>query len=225
MQVEVIDPVSDYAELMQQLFDFDAIRALLRSGFRIVFDAMHAVTGPYAKEILENQLGAPEAGSVRNFVPEPDFGGHHPDPNLVHAKALYDLMMSAEWTGFRRGLRRGRRPQPDPRQGNLRDTIGFACTAGGQCPAGARICKGAGRHRPFHADQRRRRPCGGKARHRHVRNTDRLEVLRQSAGCRQGDDLRRGKCRHGVRPCSRKGWVMGGLAVAEHSCQARRKRA
>ncbi len=99
MQVEVIDPVADYAELMQQLFDFDAIRALLRSGFRIVFDAMHAVTGPYAKEILERQLGA-AAGSVRNFVPEPDFGGHHPDPNLVHAKALYDLMMSADAPDF-----------------------------------------------------------------------------------------------------------------------------
>lgn len=99
MQVEVIDPVADYAELMQQLFDFDAIRALLRSGFRIVFDAMHAVTGPYAKEILENQLGA-AAGSVRNFVPEPDFGGHHPDPNLVHAKVLHDLMMSADAPDF-----------------------------------------------------------------------------------------------------------------------------
>lgn len=99
MQVEVIDPVADYSELMQQLFDFNAIRILLRSGFRIVFDAMHAVTGPYAKEILENQLGA-TAGSVRNFVPEPDFGGHHPDPNLVHAKALHDLMMSADAPDF-----------------------------------------------------------------------------------------------------------------------------
>jgi phosphoglucomutase len=99
MAVEVIDPVADYAALMESLFDFEAIRGLFRSGFRIVFDAMHAVTGPYATEILERRLGAP-AGSVRNNVPLPDFGGHHPDPNLVHAKALYDLMMSPEAPDF-----------------------------------------------------------------------------------------------------------------------------
>ena len=72
MTVKVIDPVSDYAELMETLFDFDAIRKMFRSGFRMAFDAMHAVTGPYAKEILENRLGAP-AGTARNFVPLPDF--------------------------------------------------------------------------------------------------------------------------------------------------------
>ena len=93
MEVEVFDPVADYAELMEQLFDFDAIRSHIASGFRISFDAMSAVTGPYAKEILENRLGAPE-GSVLNFAPLEDFGGHHPDPNLVHAKALYDAVMS-----------------------------------------------------------------------------------------------------------------------------------
>ncbi|AQZ53146.1 alpha-D-glucose phosphate-specific phosphoglucomutase [Martelella mediterranea] len=93
MEVEVFDPVADYAELMEQLFDFDAIRSHIASGFRISFDAMSAVTGPYAKEILENRLGAPE-GSVLNFEPLEDFGGHHPDPNLVHAKALYDAVMS-----------------------------------------------------------------------------------------------------------------------------------
>ena len=92
MEVEVFDPVADYAELMEQLFDFDAIRSHIASGFRISFDAMSAVTGPYAKEILENRLGAPE-GSVMNFEPKEDFGGHHPDPNLVHAKALYDAVM------------------------------------------------------------------------------------------------------------------------------------
>jgi phosphoglucomutase len=92
MKVEVIDPVADYAELMETLFDFDAIRKMFKGGFRMAFDAMHAVTGPYAKEILEKRLGAP-AGTARNFVPLPDFGGHHPDPNLVHAKALYDEMM------------------------------------------------------------------------------------------------------------------------------------
>lgn len=93
MVVDVIDPVEDYAELMGTLFDFAAIRDLFAGGFTMRFDAMSAVTGPYAKAILEETLGAP-AGSVINFEPLPDFGGHHPDPNLVHAKDLYDLMMS-----------------------------------------------------------------------------------------------------------------------------------
>ena len=77
---------------METLFDFDAIRAMFAGGFRMRFDAMHAVTGPYANEILEGRLGAP-AGTVVNGTPLPDFGGHHPDPNLVHAKDLYDVMM------------------------------------------------------------------------------------------------------------------------------------
>lgn len=91
--VEIVDPVTDYAELMETLFDFDAIRALFSGGFRMAFDAMHAVTGPYAKEILENRLGAP-AGTARNAVPLEDFGGHHPDPNLVHAHELYEDVMA-----------------------------------------------------------------------------------------------------------------------------------
>ena len=99
MTVEVIDPVADYADLMEALFDFAAIRALFAGGFRMAFDAMHAVTGPYAVEILERRLGAP-AGTARNAVPLEDFGGHHPDPNLVHARELYDLMMSREAPDF-----------------------------------------------------------------------------------------------------------------------------
>ena len=99
MTVEVIDPVADYAELMESLFDFDAIRGLISGGFRIAMDSMGAVTGPYAKEIIEKRLGAP-AGSVRNATPLPDFGGHHPDPNLVHAKELYDDVMSADGPDF-----------------------------------------------------------------------------------------------------------------------------
>ena len=95
MAVEVFDPVADYLELMRSLFDFDALRALFGSGFRLAFDAMHAVTGPYAHAIFEDALGAP-AGTVRNGTPLPDFGGGHPDPNLVHAKDLVALMMAAE---------------------------------------------------------------------------------------------------------------------------------
>lgn len=92
IRVEIIDPVAEYAELMQKLFDFDAIRALFKSGFTMTFDAMSAVTGPYASAIIEGLLGAPK-GTVINGVPLPDFGGHHPDPNLVHAKHLLDLAM------------------------------------------------------------------------------------------------------------------------------------
>lgn len=99
MTVSIVDPVADYAELMESLFDFEAIRAMFKGGFRMSFDAMHAVTGPYAKEILENRLGAPK-GTARNFVPLEDFGGHHPDPNLVHARELYDDVMSASGPDF-----------------------------------------------------------------------------------------------------------------------------
>ncbi|MFT3988825.1 alpha-D-glucose phosphate-specific phosphoglucomutase [Aestuariivirga sp.] len=95
MTVEVIDPVADYAQLMQTLFDFDAIAASFKAGFRMRFDAMHAITGPYATAILEGILGAPK-GTVVNGTPLPDFGGHHPDPNLVYCKDLYDLLMSKE---------------------------------------------------------------------------------------------------------------------------------
>jgi phosphoglucomutase len=92
MAVEVVDPVTDYAELMERLFDFNAIRALFRSGrFRMIFDAMHAVTGPYAHAILENRLGAP-AGTVINGTPLEDFGGGHPDPNLVYAHDLVEQL-------------------------------------------------------------------------------------------------------------------------------------
>ena len=91
MAVEVIDPVADYAELMESLFDFAAIRELFAGDFAICFDAMHAVTGPYAKEIIEGRLGA-AAGSVINGVPLPDFGAGHPDPNLTYAHELVEKM-------------------------------------------------------------------------------------------------------------------------------------
>jgi phosphoglucomutase len=99
MAVEIVDPVALYAELMEELFDFPAIRALFASGFRMRFDAMSAVTGPYAHEILERRLGA-APGTVINGIPLEDFGHHHPDPNLVHAKVLYDEMMGANAPDF-----------------------------------------------------------------------------------------------------------------------------
>jgi phosphoglucomutase len=96
LTVEIVDPVADYADLMQKLFDFTAIRG---AELTMAFDAMNAVTGPYAKEILERRLGFAE-GTVRNGTPLEDFGGHHPDPNLVHAHELYDLMMGADAPDF-----------------------------------------------------------------------------------------------------------------------------
>lgn len=99
LAVEVIDSVDDYAALMETLFDFGAIRQMFAGGFRMSFDAMHAVTGPYALEILERRLGA-QPGTVKNGIPLPDFGGHHPDPNLVHAHELYELMMSPDAPDF-----------------------------------------------------------------------------------------------------------------------------
>ena len=99
MAVTVIDPVADYAELMRELFDFDAIRELFRSGFRMRFDAMHAITGPYATTILEEYLGAPD-GTVINGIPLTDFGKGHPDPNLTYAKELVAEMFSPDAPDF-----------------------------------------------------------------------------------------------------------------------------
>ncbi|VAX10023.1 Phosphoglucomutase [hydrothermal vent metagenome] len=98
--IEIIDTVSNYADFMQHLFDFDSIRALFKSGlFHMVFDAMHAVTGPYAKEILQRQLGA-SSDTLINAEPKEDFGGGHPDPNLLHAKELVDRLFGANAPDF-----------------------------------------------------------------------------------------------------------------------------
>ncbi len=100
MTVQVIDAVIDYAELMRSLFDFEGIRELFAAGkFRMCMDSLHAVTGPYAAEIFEVLLGAP-AGTVRNGVPLADFGGGHPDPNLVYAKGLVDILFGEDAPDF-----------------------------------------------------------------------------------------------------------------------------
>lgn len=99
MEIEVIDPVKDYVEMMEKIFDFAAIKKLFANGFTMVFDAMNAVTGPYARKIFEEILGAKQ-GSVLNYVPLEDFGGLHPDPNLIYAKTLVDLMYSDKAPDF-----------------------------------------------------------------------------------------------------------------------------
>ena len=121
------DAVADYAELMESLFDFPALKAMFADGFRMSFDAMSAVTGPYAHEILENRLGAAE-GTVKNGTPLPDFGNHHPDPNLVHAKALYDEMMGADAPDF------GAASEVDGDRGLIVNTASVAGPGGGGGP-------------------------------------------------------------------------------------------
>ncbi len=100
MEIRVIDPVTDYAALMETIFDFDRIRDLVTApDFSMMIDTMHAITGPYAREIFENRLGA-APGTVINAIPKPDFGGQHPDPNLTHARALAAAMFGPSPPSF-----------------------------------------------------------------------------------------------------------------------------
>ncbi|QDY68503.1 alpha-D-glucose phosphate-specific phosphoglucomutase [Qingshengfaniella alkalisoli] len=99
MQIEIVDPVADYVAMMEEIFDFKSLHDLFKTGFTMRFDAMHAVTGPYAKAIFEDRLGA-QTGSVINATPLPDFGKGHPDPNPIWAKPLVDLVMSSDAPDF-----------------------------------------------------------------------------------------------------------------------------
>lgn len=218
MEIEVVDPVADYADLMRSIFDFDKIRALFADGFRIRFDAMHAVTGPYAKAILEGELGAP-AGSVVNAVPSPDFGGGHPDPNPIWAKDLMDAMFGADAPDF------GAASDGD---GDRNMIVGRDCYVTpsdslavlGQRDAGPGLCRRAEGRGALHADLAGAGPGGREPGPCLLRDADRLEVLRQPARCRQGDALRRGKRRHGLGPCAGKGRALGGAVLAEPAGRA-----
>jgi phosphoglucomutase len=99
MEIEIINSVQDYADMMEDLFDFQAIRTMFASGFTLCFDAMHAITGPYAKEIFIARLGAPD-DSVINGKPLADFGGGHPDPNPIYARELFDKMFHSSSPDF-----------------------------------------------------------------------------------------------------------------------------
>lgn len=99
MEIEIIDSVSDYVEMMQNIFDFESLKQLFKKGFKMKFDAFNAVTGPYAIRIFEEVLGA-EKGSVINSNPLPDFGGKHPDPNMTYATELLAIMNSEDAPDF-----------------------------------------------------------------------------------------------------------------------------
>ena len=149
--VEVFDPVEDYAALMQSLFDFDRISKLLTSGrFRMRFDAMNAVTGPYAHEILERRLGAP-AGTVVGGTPLEDFGGLHPDPSLVNARQLVEAMNAPDGPDFGaasdgdgdRSMALGRNLFVSPS-----DSLGILAANAGLVPAYAKGLVGIARSMP-----------------------------------------------------------------------------
>ena len=187
-EIEVIDPVHDYAELMQELFDFDKIRGLFRTGFRFRFDAMSAVTGPYAARIFVDRLGAPP-DSILNGTPLPDFGGHHPDPNLINAKHLFDLAMSAGGPDL---------CAASDGDGDRNLIIGRGRFV---TPSDSLAIQG-------------RRSCRRTAWHSAIRDADGMEVFRQSARRGAGNDLRRGECWNWIQPCARKGRTLGDFAVA-----------
>ena len=197
-----------------------ASAAMFAGGFRMRFDAMHAVTGPYAHEILENRLGAARRHGRATARRCPISAATTPTPTSSTPRQLYDEMMGPDAPDFGaasdgdgdRNLIIGRGIFVTPS-----DSLAHARR---QRPSRAGLRRRARGHRPLDADQRRRRPRGREARHRHVRDADRLEVLRQPARRRHGDDLRRGERRHRLQPCPREGRALGGAAVAQHPRRA-----
>ncbi len=216
MEVEVVDPVQDYAKLMEKLFDFDAIGAMFASGFTMRFDAMHAVTGPYATALLEERLGA-APGTVVNGTPKPDFGGGHPDPNPIWAKDLLDHMTGEGAPDFGaasdgdgdRNMIVGRGAYVDPS-----DSLAVLAANAHLAPAYEGGLKGVARSMPTSRALDRVAEARGLAM---LRDADGLEVLRQPAGRRAHHAVRRGKCRYRLRPRPREGWALGGPALAQHS--------
>ena len=177
MTVEVIDAVADYAAQMETLFDFGQIQELVTGGsFRLCIDSLHAVTGPYAKAIFERRLNAP-AGTVQNGVPLEDFGGGHPDPNLVYAKSLVDVMFQDDGPDFGaasdgdgdRNMILGRNFFVTPS-----DSLAILAANAHLVPGYRQGLAGIARSMPTSQAPRSR---GGKAGHRLLRNPHRLEIL------------------------------------------------
>ncbi len=136
-EIQVFDGTEDYVQMMKELFDFDLLKNLFKNGFTMRYDALHAVTGPYAKRILEEELGAP-AGTVVNGTPLPDFGGGHPDPNLTYAKNLVDVMFSDNAPDFGaasdgdgdRNMILGRKAYVNPSDSLAIITANYGCVKG-----------------------------------------------------------------------------------------------
>ena len=216
MAIEVVDPVTDYAALMESLFDFGAIRAMFAGGFRMCFDAMHAVTGPYATEIFERRLGA-APGSVINGVPSPDFGGGHPDPNPIWAKELMEIMFAEDAPDFGaasdgdgdRNMILGKGIYVTPS-----DSLAALAANATAAPAYAKGLAGLARSMPTSgAVDRVAEALGLEC----FRDADGLEVLWQPPGCRSDHAVWRGECRHLVGPCARKGRRLGGAVCGSTS--------
>ncbi|CAN8027705.1 unnamed protein product [Ixodes persulcatus] len=229
--VEVVDSVQDYLDFMKEIFDFDALRRLIkantppptqgsskRPALRILINCLHGVTGPYCQRILAEELGA-QLGDIRNRVPLEDFGGGHPDPNLTYAKELVDAMSSGVFDFGAAFDGDGGRPQHDPgKEGVLRDSVGLAGRPGGQ-PGVHPVLPAHGHPGPGaqHAHGRCRRPGGREEGPGHVRGAHRLEVLRQPHGRGEAVPVRRGELWHGLRPHTGERWNLGlpGLAVRD----------
>ena len=204
MAVEIVDPVEDYAALMAEIFDFDAIRALVAGGFDFRFDAMHAVTGPYAKRIFGEMLGVP-ADALMNCEPSPTFGDGHPDPNRVHAKHLFamtadrdgaDLACASDGDGDR-NLVVGKQcfVAPSDSLAALAANLHF-------CPGYPGRFDGRG---SVHADLGRGRPRRSGQGRGMLRNADGLEVLRHPARRGPYQHMRRGVGWDGLGPpCGRR---------------------
>jgi phosphoglucomutase len=221
MEVEVVDPVADYAALMERLFDFAAIRRLIagadgRAPFRLRFDAMHAVTGPYAAEILERRLGAP-GGTVVNGTPLPDFGGGHPDPNLTYApdlvaelwgEAAPDFGAASDGDGDRNMIL-GRRFFVTPS-----DSLAVLAANATVAPGYARGLAGVARSMPTSAaaDRVARRWAS-----RATRRRPGWKFFGSLPRRRAHHALRRGELRHGQRPRAREGRAVGGALLAQRA--------
>ncbi len=178
-EVVIFDPLADYTALMEELFDFAVLRAHFQSGFRMLFDAMHGATGPYARHIFENRLGAPP-GTVLNGDPLEDFGGHHPDPNLVYAADLVGRR-----AGFRSGMRRRRGPQHDSGPEVFRKSrrlVGADCRTRGVCHPG--LSRRTQRRSAIVAHQHRCGSGSAGSRYKILRDADGLEVFWEPAGRR-----------------------------------------
>ena len=223
-EIEIIDPVTQYLALMKTLFDFDAIRALFASGFRMRYDALHAVTGPYAHAIFEDELKS-GAGTVVNGTPLPDFGGHHPDPNPTYAKDLYDFMMSPGAPDFGaasdgdgdRNMILGRGAYVTPS-----DSLAILTANALYAPGYAKGLAGVARSMPTSAAADR---VAAKLGIKAYETPTGWKFFGNLLDANLATLMRRGKLRHRLEPHPREGRGVGGPVLAQHPRQTPHLRA